>query len=209
MSNPSLIRLRYGKRKSELDNPLYLALGWVICFFIMSMAIVSKPVYAAEVDIGVAPGMTAIYVPESEQAAGPYDELISSMTKDEIYLLKNITWAEANNQSIDGQRAVMEVVFNRVLHEHYPDSVMSVLSQKGAFETWKYRHDVASDDNQDEALNLISSEAKPILQQYLERFQAKGLLPKSLKCTDFVFFDTTGHNGAYHMRIGGHWFSTE
>lgn len=139
--------------------------------------------------------------------ANPYANLITMLTDKEIELLKSITWAEANNQSLDGQRAVMEVVFNRMLCGDYPNTVYEVLSQRGQFATWKYVNKVEPTEIQADALQLVLEEPS-VLETELKKWQAKGVLPKSLKATDFVYFDTTGCNGKYHMRIGGHWFGT-
>ena len=51
------------------------------------------------------------------------------MTDEELAELAAVVFLEAGNQSAEGQQAVVEVVFNRVLHSAFPDSVHDVLHQ--------------------------------------------------------------------------------
>lgn len=51
------------------------------------------------------------------------------MTDEELAELAAVVFLEAGNQSAEGQQAVVEVVFNRVLHSAFPDTVHDVLHQ--------------------------------------------------------------------------------
>lgn len=51
------------------------------------------------------------------------------MTEEELNELAAVVFLEAGNQSAEGQQAVVEVVFNRVLHSAFPDTVHDVLHQ--------------------------------------------------------------------------------
>ncbi|MFQ6964948.1 MAG: cell wall hydrolase [Oscillospiraceae bacterium] len=51
------------------------------------------------------------------------------MTDEDLAELAAVVFLEAGNQSAEGQQAVVEVVFNRVLHSAFPDSVHDVLHQ--------------------------------------------------------------------------------
>lgn len=51
------------------------------------------------------------------------------LTDEELAELAAVVFLEAGNQSAEGQQAVVEVVFNRVLHSAFPDSVHDVLHQ--------------------------------------------------------------------------------
>lgn len=53
----------------------------------------------------------------------------TTMTDAEREELAAIVFLEAGNQSADGQQAVVEVVFNRVLHSGFPNTVHDVLHQ--------------------------------------------------------------------------------
>ena len=114
--------------------------------------------------------------------------IFEGLDSEEEYLLKAIVYAEAGNQSTDGQRAVIEVIFNRMLSEGFPDHLGEVLSQKWQFATWRYRHKIVPTAEQDAALQLVYEET-PILPS-----------------VDYVFFDTSGRNGKDHIKIGAHYF---
>ena len=71
---------------------------------------------------------------EQEELLAPYD--IFGIDKYEYYLLSHIVEAEAGNQGIDGKRLVVDVVFNRVMSDQFPNSVEEVLTQDGQFTTY-------------------------------------------------------------------------
>lgn len=52
-----------------------------------------------------------------------------TMTDEEYEELAKIIWLEARNQCFQGQQAVAEVVFNRVINERFPDTVGQVLHE--------------------------------------------------------------------------------
>lgn len=61
--------------------------------------------------------------------------LIQSMDFDDndAYLLKKIAMAEAESEDTEGKALVMLVVLNRVWDERFPDTIQSVINEKGAF----------------------------------------------------------------------------
>ena len=63
-----------------------------------------------------------------------------TLTDDEIELLARIVMLEAGGEPDWGKDAVVEVIFNRIYDEDYPDTLEGVLSQKGQFTTWKNRN---------------------------------------------------------------------
>lgn len=71
---------------------------------------------------------------EQEELLAPYD--IFGIDEYEYYLLSHIVEAEARNQGIDGKRLVVDVVFNRVMSDQFPNSVEEVLTQDGQFTTY-------------------------------------------------------------------------
>ena len=97
----------------------------------------------------------------------PYVDLINNLTDYEKYLIYQITFAEAGNQNMEGQRAVIEVIFNRVLSDKFPDTIEGVLGQKGQFATWKKRDSVKHNSQQEEALQLVYTEAPLLESNYL------------------------------------------
>lgn len=68
---------------------------------------------------------------------GRYDGI--QMTDKERTELAQILFLEANTEPLEGQQAVVEVVFNRVLSDRYPDNVHDVLAQSYQFSTWDFR----------------------------------------------------------------------
>lgn len=81
--------------------------------------------------------------PYEQQAnkASEAHEYSGIVISDEEYVeLCQIVAAEAQTQCLEGQKAVVEVIFNRVLSPEYPNTVHGVLSQKGQFATWKLRN---------------------------------------------------------------------
>ena len=116
--------------------------------------------------------------------------MIESLTDDEKYLIYQITFLEAGNQSIDGQRAVIEVILNRVLSDKYPDTVEGVLSQSGQFTTWSCRNCKSHNEEQEDALELVYTEAPVLTLDYLMFSRGK-----------FSW-------GKNYIKIGNHWFGT-
>ena len=98
------------------------------------------------VEIGVAPTKDTAEIAEDtteEVTTGTdniYTAIANSMTDEEYIELCQIVAAEAQTQCFDGQKAVVEVIFNRVLSPNFPNTVHGVLSQKGQFSTWKMRN---------------------------------------------------------------------
>ena len=118
-----------------------------------------------------------------------YKTIANSITDKEIDLLAKILYLEANDQSFTGQRAVVEVVFNRVLHDEFPNTVEGVLLQKGQFSTAKLLDKAAPTEMQYEVIQAVLGEVVPVLPD------------------DVVFFATRKDaNGTFYERIGDHYF---
>ena len=129
-------------------------------------------------------------VSTDSEILSPYYDLIESLTDDEKYLIYQITFLEAGNQSIDGQRAVIEVILNRVLSDKYPDTVEGVLSQSGQFTTLICRNCKSHNEEQEDALELVYTEAPVLTLDYLMFSRGK-----------FSW-------GKNYIKIGNHWFGT-
>ena len=57
--------------------------------------------------------------------------------QDDLFWLSRIIYAEAGNQSLEGQMAVGNVIMNRVENPAFPDTILGVISQKNQFTTYK------------------------------------------------------------------------
>lgn len=58
------------------------------------------------------------------------------LTQSDAEALMKIAFAEAGNQSVEGQRKIMEVVYNRVLSSDFPNTISEVIAQSGQFESY-------------------------------------------------------------------------
>ena len=104
-------------------------------------------------------------------------------------LLERILWAEANDQSFNGQKAVIEVIFNRLRSPEWPNTIEGVLSQKGQFSTWRSRNKVRPTETQSDVISEVLSETEPVIPG------------------DYVFFATRKHKWMHDcFRIEGHYF---
>ena len=185
---PELIQAHRSHRKDHLL--LKAIIGCLIG--LTAIVVLATHSQAATVEVGIAP-------PEESEsivklAPNPYQGIIDNLSDEDLRILKNIVWAEANNQDITGQRAVYEVIFNRMLSNNdwgQSGGVVGVLSKRGQFATWKSRNRVKSNADQDKALALVYSE------------------PPVLPSTKYVYFDRRGINGSNKIRIQDHVFGAE
>ncbi|MCI8513934.1 MAG: cell wall hydrolase [Lachnospiraceae bacterium] len=79
---------------------------------------------------------------EAEVAAAPSNRWGIQLSKEEIDLLACIVWVESRGEPDDGQKAVVEVVFNRMAHGAFPGTLYEVVSQRAGgylqFTSWNY-----------------------------------------------------------------------
>jgi spore germination cell wall hydrolase CwlJ-like protein len=117
-----------------------------------------------------------------------YDSIAATITPAERKLVAQILYLEAGNQSIEGQQAVVEVIFNRVINSRFPNSITSVLYQKNQFTSVK-----------------ALSKAKPSATQYQvvdDVLAGKtNVLPSNV-----VYFSRGQMNNRPYKKIGAHWF---
>lgn len=120
-----------------------------------------------------------------------YTAIAESMTESECALLERIVAAESQTQGMEGRKAVVEVIFNRVLDDEFPDTVYGVLSQPGAFSTWKYRNAswVVPELGADAVAEVVR-DGRTVLPDVGYVFFSRG---KSKLATDFI-------------KIQDHWF---
>lgn len=143
---------------------------------------------ANAIEINEAPPINEISSALDDADAAPvYGDI--HITEAEGELLARILWAEANNQNFTGQKACIEVVFNRLRSSEWPNTIEGVLSQRGQFATWKSRNRVHPTEVQYDAISEVLRETETVLPD-----------------TSYVYFDTKGVNGKNHIRIQGHVF---
>lgn len=112
------------------------------------------------------------------------------LTEEEIDLLAKILWVEARGESEAGQKAVVEVVFNRMVSEKFPDTLYDVLSQKKPvqFASWKLR-----------------DQAEPTEKEYTSIYAVLNG-ETSVVREDTVYFATKKLTRNLDVKIGGHYF---
>lgn len=117
------------------------------------------------------------------------------MTDKERDELAAIVFLEAANQSADSQQAVVEVVFNRVLHKDFPDTVHDVLHEGEVGNVPQFS-----------TIGNIGM-ATPAEAQYKaieDALHGNTILP-----ADVVFFSQSGENDRVWGQIGDHVFCYE
>lgn len=115
-----------------------------------------------------------------------------TMTDEEGRELELILAMEAQDEPFEGQKAVVEVIFNRVLSPEWPDTVHGVLSQKKQFSTWRYINHPYNIPNevQCDAIAEVLDGAPPVLPDM-----------------SYVYFSTGRHKWMHDcLKINRHWF---
>ena len=112
------------------------------------------------------------------------------LTDEEIELLAKILWVEARGESEEGKKAVVEVIFNRMISEEFPDTLYDVLSQKNPtqFASWKLRHTAEPTEKEYAVIEaVLAGETKVVSENTL-------------------YFATKKLTRNLDVKIGGHYF---
>lgn len=113
------------------------------------------------------------------------------ISSDDIDLIALVTMAEAEGESEDGKRLVIDTILNRVEHAHYPDTVSEVVYQPNQFTSmWNGRVERCS----------ITDEIRELVEEELQE----------RKDHEVIFF-TAGEYGRYGtpmFQVGNHYFSS-
>lgn len=133
--------------------------------------------------------LTELLKQYEEQSVNEYSAI--KMNSQERELLEWMLALEAKDQPDEGQRAVIEVAFNRVLSPEWQDTVHDVIMAKGQFDSMNYLSKPYATPSQKERDNI---------DYVLEH--GRTVLP-----ADYVFFATYKANGKDFIKIGGHYFS--
>ena len=112
------------------------------------------------------------------------------LTEEEIDLLAKILWVEARGESDEGQKAIVEVVFNRMVSEEFPDTLYEVLSQKKPvqFASWKLRDTAVPTEKEYNAIYDVLSGQTDILRE------------------DTIYFATSKLTSDLDVKIEHHYF---
>ena len=125
-----------------------------------------------------------IYVEEKPDVESRYD---IELTWEEQQLLAKIIWIEAQGESAEGQQAVAEVVFNRMMSEEFGNTLRGVIFAEGQFRSIAFLEDAEAWQAQYEAIERA--------------LEGPYVLPM-----DVVHFATYPVNDSVWGQIGGHIF---
>lgn len=122
---------------------------------------------------------------EAPAKTNRYSEL--EITEEDRELLARIVYLEARGQSFSGQRAVAEVVLNRVLDSRFPDTVYEVLYAPGQFTPAKSIASTTPTETQYEVVDCVIDET-PITTE------------------NTIYFATSALTKNVFAKIGDHYF---
>lgn len=111
-----------------------------------------------------------------------------SLTGKEIDLLARILWLEARGESKEGQEAVVEVIFNRMVNQS--KDLKSILSAKNQFSTWKYRNTAKNYGTQVEIVKEVLQGKTNILEEDVLYFAMWPLGKNVVKIIGSHYFST-------------------
>lgn len=117
-----------------------------------------------------------------------YTTIANYITENERETLARLVYLEARGQSYLGQKAVVEVVLNRVLSDEFPNTIDDVIYQKNQFSPAKYIETTTPTQIQYDVVDEVLSEIYPVLN------------------TNVLFFSTKQYNDLLYEQIGNHYF---
>lgn len=124
--------------------------------------------------------------PDPEPAA--YQEIADVITDDEIEMLARLLFLEAGNQQIEGQRAVIEVIFNRLLSDEFPNTLNEVVYAKNQFSPAHLISSTTPTEEQYEVIQIVLTDTETVLDRGV------------------VFFSLGQYNDYLYDKIGDHYF---
>lgn len=128
-----------------------------------------------------------VEVPVETENKAYYKDI--TLTDKQMLMVCKMVCAEAGNQSPVGKRAVIEVIFNRLRSERWPNTIEGVLTQQGQFTSTGHIGDEWAME-QVEHVQAVLTEETPILGG------------------DCVYFATRKNaNGTHYVQIGAHYFA--
>lgn len=113
-----------------------------------------------------------------------------TLSQEEIDLLAKIVWLESRGEPVEGQEAVVEVIFNRMVSGKYPTTVYEVLSQGNPvqFCSWKSRDRAEPTEKEYQSIQNVLDGKTNILRN------------------DTLYFSTEPLTSRIDRQIGGHSF---
>lgn len=128
------------------------------------------------------PATTSIKTPDR------YKTIIATISDEEIDLIAKIVFLEARGESDEGQQAVVEVIFNRIISDRFPNTISEVIFAQNQFTTVN-------------ALNY----AKPTTKEY-NNINTVLITNSYILDDDVVHFSGSPLNNKIYKKIGNHYF---
>lgn len=115
-----------------------------------------------------------------ETTVGAENRWNITLTQEEIDLLAKIVWLESQGEPTEGQEAVVEVVFNRMASEKYPDTLYDVLGQGNPtqFCSWKNRERANPTEKEYTSIHEVLNGNTHILRNDTLYFSTEPLTPR-------------------------------
>lgn len=184
---------RHGRRSRSYPPALYVILSALLV--IVSVAVLVSDKLPEEIPEETV--KAEVHVPEVTPTPEPPPETVSrysdlEITEEDVYTLACLVYHEARGERFEGQVAVVEVVFNRMLSDQFPDTVEEVVFQRYG-DVWQFSP----------APYLWTAEPGE------EQFQA---VHTALNETEYnvtpetVYFSTAPYNEKISAIIGNHYF---
>lgn len=136
-------------------------------------------------DVNAMPEEPFVYTEEVVETESRYQEI--QLTDQELDLIAKVVWVEARGESLEGQQAIAEVIFNRMVSDDFADTVKGVLYAENQFRSIEYLEDAAPTQTQYDAIE-------------------KALSGPYILSKDVFYFATYPVNDNVWGSIGGHIF---
>ncbi|MGI5892814.1 MAG: cell wall hydrolase [Bacillota bacterium] len=136
----------------------------------------------------IAIALIILLMPIPSCAAERYQPIKENITASDINTVARLVWLEARGESDEGQRAVVEVVFNRVMHSSFSDSISQMVYAKNQFSPAK-------------RIPTTTATSKEYRNVYHVLWTSQRILP-----ADVVYFSMGAQNPRVYTKIGCHVF---
>ncbi len=136
------------------------------------------------------------FLSEEETPTSKLNRWGIELDEDEINLLAQILWVEARAEPYDGQVAVVEVIFNRIISDDgnfQEDNLTGIVSSRKdgtQFDSWRLRHTASPDED-----------IYKVIDNVLDG------ISETLPSTDYIYF-SRHQLGMNIIKVGSHYFGT-
>jgi len=117
----------------------------------------------------------------------------ATYTDKDVNTLARLVWLEARGESDQGQRAVVEVVLNRVASDRFPNTINEVVFANNGNGRWQF--------SPAKRIPKTVATSKEYRNVYYVLYGGERILP-----ADVVYFSTTAANSRVYCKIGCHVF---